>query len=442
MAVSVGLPRNRAWATGAAVGSAVVVLAATLAGLAVGQSDLILPIAVGLLLLGVASVDMTLVPVVAFPATLASMRVGGFVSVSDLVLAAATIVALFMLQRRGALVMQPLVLAGAVYLALTVPTLIWNPFRENLIEWVHELVLVIGAMVVGFVAGRHGRARAALGSFVAVCSGVGIVAMFTTMTSFLSTGSFVPAYVGDLHKNAVGGMLAAALIIVYARPPWLAWPRGRNTLAFLILAGGLAASQSRQGMIAALIGMLVVAMRPYVRGMRRPKLIWLVALTVTGVVAANVNAQLSSDNPFNSATTRLDWYSQSIEVWRESPIFGRGLRWWHTPEFSGYIQPPNAELEVLTSGGIVGLAGFLAMFVIAAWSLLRLPSAYGTVGLAVVAGRFAQGQFDLYWVAGQASLLWMVAGVCYGVYALDVARGAVASDGAPRSIGLGGKVTA
>jgi hypothetical protein len=51
-----------------------------------------------------------------------------------------------------------------------------------------------------------------------------------------------------------------------------------------------------------------------------------------------------------------------------------------------------------------------------------LEPVYGTVALAVVATRFTQAQFDLDWVAGQASLLWIVAGISYGVMALDRAK--------------------
>ncbi|WP_084040032.1 O-antigen ligase [Demequina sp. NBRC 110053] len=436
MAVMLGRARDRAWANTIAVAAGAVAIAASLAVLAVDHSSLVLPIAVGLLLIGVASVDMTLVPIVAFPATLATLRVGGFVSLSDVVLGAATVIALFMLQRRGAMVMQPLILAGVAYLALMIPTLVWRPYSENLVEWAHELVLVLGSMAVGFVVGRNGRASAALGAYVLACCVVGVIAVLTTVNWFIATGALAPAYVGDLHKNTVGGMLASALIIAYARPPWLGWSRGRVGLAMAVLAAGIAASQSRQGMIAALVGMLIIATRPYVGGMRRPKLIWLVALAVAVLVAINVSSQLSSGNPFNSATERVRWYEEGLAVWRESPIVGNGLRWWYTPEFAGHIQPPNAELEVLTSGGVVGLVGFLAMFAIASWALLRLPAAYGTLGLAVVAGRFTQGQFDLYWVAGQAALLWLVAALCYGVYAKHLAEGTVIEDESPRTLDL------
>jgi len=111
-------------------------------------------------------------------------------------------------------------------------------------------------------------------------------------------------------------------------------------------------------------------------------------------------------------------------VWLMSPIFGVGHRWWVTGHtgFSGF-QPPNAELEVLTTVGLVGLFGFLAMFASAIWMLAKMNPVYGTLGLAIVVARLVQTQFDLYWVAGQSSILWIIAGICYGVRERDRAQG-------------------
>lgn len=412
-------PRSRAWAPAVVLSLVALAVGTAMAVLSVGYDGFAIPVAVALLVLGVASVDMTLVPIVAVPATLALMRVGGEIAVADVALAAGTIVALFLLRGSGALAMQPLLVAGSLYLVLAVPTLIINPYTANLVEWVHEVFLVLGSMVVGFAIGRGGRARMALSIYVMVCAGLGVIAVFLALQTLLSNGQFLPVYIGDLHKNTLGGMLATAAIIAYARPPWIGWARGSAQLGVVLCLSGVLATQSRQGMIAAGVGMLIVGVRPIVRGMRRPKLIWILAAAVTIGIVVSVNQQLSEDNPYNSANARLAWFDSSFEIWRESPVFGNGLRWWYTDRFGESFQPPNAELEVLTSVGVVGLVGFLLMFLVAAVALMRMEPVYGTVAVAVVAGRFAQAQFDLYWVAGQASLLWIVAGIVYGVRERD-----------------------
>lgn len=408
-------------------GLLIVVVGVGIGVLSVGFVELAIPLAIAVLVLGIAAKDLSLVPALAAPATLIVARLGGVLSVSDVVLVAATIFALLMLRGRGGNDLQPLIWAGMTYLALVIPTLILNPYGENTVEWLHEIFLVLGSMVVGFVTGREGKAALSIGFYIFACCGIGVAAAFTAVVSFGQYGMFVPVYLGDLHKNTIGGMLAVAAVIAYARPAWLGWSPRWAYLAVAVCGLGMLASQSRQGLIGALVGMLIVSLRPLVLGRKRGKLIWFAIIPVSAYVLFEVNAQLASGDRFNSAYQRLTWFSQSIDIWEQSPVFGVGLRWWYTDRFGEGFQPPNAELEVLTTVGIVGLIGFLLMFASAAWLLAKLDPVYGTVGLAVLATRFTQAQFDLYWVAGQASLLWIVAGICYGVRARDRARDATAS---------------
>jgi hypothetical protein len=375
-----------------------------------------------ILLIGLAAVDLALIPVLAMPATLATMRAGGVLSFADLVLAAASVAALIKLRGRGGVALQPLIWAGLAYLVVILPTLILNRFSANYIEWAHELFLVIGSLVVGFVIAREGRAKAAFGLYGLACSAIGVAAGVIALQSFASTGAFQAVYLGDLHKNTIGGMLAAALVIAYARPRWLDWPGWFSNLVLLCSGIGVAASQSRQGMVGALVGVFIVSLRSPAIGRWARRAIWAAGVPIVFLVWQQVSSQLASGNQFNSAYQRLAWYAQSIDVWHSSPIFGVGLRWWYTSTFGVSFQPPNAELEVLTCVGVVGLLGFFAMFAGSSWVLLRIDPMYGTVGAAVVLARFTQAQFDLYWVAGQASLLWIVAGACIGAMVRDAAE--------------------
>ncbi|GAA4161108.1 hypothetical protein GCM10022286_18180 [Gryllotalpicola daejeonensis] len=407
-------------ATGAALG----VLAGT-------ATELVLPAAVGVIVVALAIMDLTLIPMLTLPATLALIRVGGALSVSDVVLAGATVVALLLIRGRGGIALQPLVWAGLAYLAAAIPTLVLNPYSANVIEWAHELFLVVGSMVVGFAIGRTGKARAGLLLYLIVCSAIGIVAAFQAVLSLAQTGAFQAVYLPELHKNTIGGMLAAALVIAFARPVWLRLTRRWGYFFVVLCAVGIAASQSRQGIVGAMAGVLFIALRPRPQSGRRAKWVWLAGIPIAIFVVMQVNAQLNSNNQFDSAHQRITWYSDALRVWHQSPLFGVGLRWWYTTRFDVAFQPPNAELEVLTSVGVVGLIGFLVMFGAAFWLLVRMNPVYGTVGAAVVLTRFAQAQFDLYWVAGQASLLWIVAGICYGVQALEQAQATDATTAPP-----------
>jgi hypothetical protein len=119
---------------------------------------------------------------------------------------------------------------------------------------------------------------------------------------------------------------------------------------------------------------------------------------------------------------RLTWFEDSFAVWATDPWFGVGLRWWYTDRFAVTFQPPNAEVEVLTSAGVIGLAAFLLLMVGALVVLARLDPVYGTLALTVLVNRLVQAQFDLYWSAVQASLPFVVIGIALGAHGLDLAR--------------------
>lgn len=369
------------------------------------------------LLAAVFVLDLSLVPVIAVPATMVMDRVGPM-SISDFVLGGATMIALLLLRGKGALSMQPLLWTGAVYISLTAPQLILNPYLGNVIEWAHELVLVLGSMVVGFVIGRDGFARLALSAYALIACGIAATAVVVAFQQ-----GFAPVYLGMLHKNAIGGILMVAALITFANPPWLRWRPAWGYLAFGLCGIGILAAQSRQAIIGLLVGVIIIGVRPRHHNGKRSRWIWLALIPAAYFVYLEVSAQLTDGSPFNSSAQRLIWYEDSIAVWKLSPLFGVGHRWWITgyTGFSGF-QPPNAELEVLTTVGIVGLFGFLVMFGAAMWLTARMAPAYGTLALAVIVARLVQGQFDLYWVAGQSSILWIIAGICYGVRERDRAE--------------------
>lgn len=384
------------------------------------ETDLAIPLAVVVLLIGVATIDLSLIPVLAVPATMAVVRVGPM-SAADLVLGLCSIVALLLLRGRGAIALQPLMWAGTCYLALTTPQLLLNRYPGNYIEWAHEIALVLGSLVIGFVVGREGHARLALGSYVAICWVLAVAAIYTSLTN-----GFTPVYLGEFHKNTLGAILMIGALIAFANPPWLGWRPLLGYVSFGVFGIGMLAAQSRQALVGALVGVLVIGLRPRFHNGKRSRWMWLILFPVAYFVWAAVVEQLESGDEFNSSNQRLSWYDDSFKVWLQSPLFGVGHRWWVTGH-TGYagFQPPNVLLEVMTTVGILGLIGFVAMFGAAIWILAKMNPVYGTLALAVVVGRFAQAQFDIYWVAGHASILWMIAGICVGVEVRDKANGVV-----------------
>lgn len=404
---------NRSWVTWPMVAAALVAVGAAVGTLS-ARSHLIGVFAgVAVLLLGMTAVDLGAIVLLVLPAALLMERAGGFLSAADVVLAMGSIVALILVRREEFRRMQALTWAGMTYLASLIPTLVLNRYSANVIEWAHEVMLVLGSMVVGWVLGRRDRARTALNLFMFVCAIMAIAAVIGGVLQLAKHGHFGPVFLPYMNKNFIGDTLATAIVIAYARPVWQRWSRRRSHLLMVTFAAGIAASDARQAMISAGVGLVVVNLRGRTETIKRSRLIWFAVIPVGVFVINTVVHQLTSHTVGNSSSQRLDWFAQSIQIWHLSPVFGVGLRWWYTGRYAGF-QPPNAEFEMLTSAGLVGTAGFLIMFAVAVWVLLRMDRVYGTVALAAVVVRFTQGQLDLYWVAAQASTLWIIAGIAYG----------------------------
>jgi hypothetical protein len=129
-----------------------------------------------------------------------------------------------------------------------------------------------------------------------------------------------------------------------------------------------------------------------------------------------VRNQIASGNEFNSFFQRIDWFHDSVHVWSTDPFFGAGLRWWYTDRFENAFQPPNGTLEMLSTAGIVGLTGFVILLVGSVVVLWRVDPKYGSVALMVVLSRIVQGQLDLFWVAVQTSIPFLIVGICMGAH--------------------------
>jgi hypothetical protein len=217
-----------------------------------------------------------------------------------------------------------------------------------------------------------------------------------------------------MQKNYIGDMLCFAFLLAYARPDWMSRRVGESsTKIWVVCAVGMLASQSKQAMISAVVGVGILTLRD--RDLRRhAKAIVAACVPMVVIAAVIVDKKLRSSNKFNSVHQRETWLRQSLQIWHMSPWFGIGLRWWYTNRVPFSFQPPNGEAEVLTSAGLVGLAGFLVLIIGAVVVLRRVPSRYGTLALAIVVARLVQGQLDVFWVTAQGSIPWLLAGMCLG----------------------------
>ena len=341
---------------------------------------------------------------------------GGNLSVSDAALAAGFGTALLLGIRPYSRPLRALLWLNLLYQFATVFTVIVNPSLTNTTEWLHAWLLVSGALILGWALGRAGLARAALTTMVVATV---VIAVGTYAAGLLSYagGNFsavYPTWPFGMHKNFAGSMLAFGALIAFVNPEWAQWPKGRARLVFVFLLGALLLTQSRQAIIGLAVGLLIVVFRSGVR--KHIALMVLIAIPAGWLIVQTVIEQIDSQNQYNSYFQRLDWLKEVYALWKLSPLFGHGLRYWYTHPWANF-QPPQAEIEVLASAGVVGLLGFIVMWIGVIIVLWRIDPRYGTLAVAAVISRLVAAQFDLFWVAAQVSIPFVIAGICLGVMA-------------------------
>lgn len=378
------------------------------------------------LVVGLTAYEPVALPILAMPALVVVQRVGGGgvdLSLSDFALFGAFWFALFFSPRPFSPPMRAMLWLSLVYQVATLFTVIVNPFSANVVEWFHAWLSVGGALVLGWAVGRSGRARLGLTLFLVPCL---LIATQTCLVALqqLAAGNTGPVYIETpiaMHKNFIGCVLAFAALVAYARPWWVGWPRWFALASFWLCTLGVLAAQARQALVGLAIGIMLITLRGD-PDRKRSKIILLAAIPAIYFVVLAVQEQLTSGNQFNSANQRLTWYADSVDVWQRSPWVGMGLRWWTAGVTEFVFQPPNVELEVLTSAGIVGLVGFLVLFVGGMVVLWRINPRFGTLAFAMLMMRFVQGQFDLFWVSVQVTVPFVIVGVCLGAESYAAAR--------------------
>lgn len=401
-------------------GTAVVATAIAVGALTARQPLVGLVLAAAILGLGLTVAEPAVIPVLVVPASLVAARAplgATGISYADVAMGIAVWPALLLGGRPYSVPVRRILWAVAAYEAITLLSLVNTPTRYGAVEWAHQLVLLAGSLVVGWAVGRRGLARLGFGLLVVAALGIATLAVVTAMQAYVH-GLFAPAYVTwpyAMHKNLVGttlGMVAAALL---TNPPWLRWPRRVMVVAVVWLLLGVAVAQSRQGIIGFIVVAAVIVFRDPARRRSRGWTALLGGGTLLFVWAL-VTDQLASNNAFNSANQRVTWFQDSLQLWLSSPWLGLGNRWWYSGLHPNSFQPPNVEIELLTTTGLVGLLAFFTMMGTMLVVLWRLPPAYGMFGFVAVLSRLVQSQFDIFWLTVQSTLPFLLAGLALGAY--------------------------
>ncbi|PWJ26142.1 O-antigen ligase [Branchiibius hedensis] len=404
---------------GAFVAAALAVAVAVLAGLHVGQRPgLVLGLTAGLLVFLIGVSDPGLLALVCCPAFLMVMRTsvaGTDLAISDLAITVCALTALVSGPRPFSPPMRSLLWLCVGYQAALTITLIATPYRANFIEWGHEWMLAAGALIVGWTLAASGRANAAC-NVLLTCGGLIALGVIGQGLWQFAHGDYSAVYLAGpfpMHKNLAGTILAFLALLAYARPLWLRVPTNLLRLSFGLMLIALLFTQARQGIVALMVGMLVLLwLRP--KEQRRSTVIVVLAIPVAGFIWWATQQQLADPSDFSSANIRISSWKTSIDIWQLNPWFGQGLRWWYRPDFPGIIAPPNGLTEMLTSAGIIGVAAYLVLFGGALWVLAQVPRRYSALAIAVLVAHLLRGQLDMFWLAVVASLPWLLIGICLG----------------------------
>lgn len=295
------------------------------------------------------------------------------------------------------------------YLMLLAVTVAANPTLRAALEWLHRLHFLIGALIVGSAIARAGKARFALRMYIAAALGIALSALVFSLTH-----GFEPAYPLGIQKNAAGFLIVAALIICLVAKDVLQIPLAFNAPLQLALLGGVLACQSR-GSAATFA---VVLFSNALRSKRKSLVPILGVLALLGMIWTATSRELSSEgnSDFKPLGSREIVYANTIDLWRESPIFGLGLRYWrdeatqrdHTAALE---EPHNLILSALGESGLVGGAAVLGLNAALVFALRGRRDPLGQVAYYLVIARFIAGLADIYWVAGAGTLPWLVLGL-------------------------------
>lgn len=242
------------------------------------------------------------------------------------------------------------------------------------------MVAVIASLIF-IPPGKAVLAGAAYG--LALLAGLSLVGAALHPTAFFGAcgsrkcGAFGILYTGVAdNSNAFGLLMALAVPVVY-------FGLGRNRWLFTIVATSLAlASGSRTAQIAALIGVLLVA----VAGQRRSPGRRRFAATTALLAAASVIALPLLNLPDSAFTGRAYLWRMALSEFRRQPLTGYGADYWASnvtnqviAGAAGYATH-NQLTETLLVSGVLGLLATLG--VVAA--VVANNRADGTV-LAIVA---------------------------------------------------------
>jgi O-antigen ligase len=276
-----------------------------------------------------------------------------------------------------------------------------------------------------------------LGRGIAVLAIVGSLAAVADLltgahSAVLVGGRAIPRIAGPLEgPNQLAGWLGLLLPVLFALA--LRWRDLLVTLALGVATVTLALTLSRSGIVAALVGLGVVALWSGTRTRMRALLLGVAVLAIAVVVTAGTGAGLhvlsaEQIDSGNGLATRPQLWHAALALWRTHPLLGIGAGNFELrlPDAGLYGVRTHANdyyLQCLVEGGLPLFAAGLAAS--AAWvfglARARSPIAIGVFAAGVA---FALHQIvdDLAFYPKVGDLAWCLVGIATALCASALPR--------------------
>ena len=193
---------------------------------------------------------------IALPASFLVLHVGGAgggnnFSLADAALLLATLCALPLMHWRGAVSLRRWMVLVLIYQATTLLSVVNSPNRYDAVEWFHQILMVAGAAVVGWVTVERGRVRMAFRGYILIAAVLSVWVIGLWFAHGFHTIASLPY---GLQKNGLGVLFVIAVLAVHLAPSWIEFAdRWIRVLKYVCIAGVISTG-SRQAMFGLVVG--------------------------------------------------------------------------------------------------------------------------------------------------------------------------------------------
>lgn len=316
-----------------------------------------------------------------------------------------------------------LLVAALLFATVNLLSAAWSDRPRDTFIFTIQLVelIVLFPLAFGYLPRSIGVIRQGLLFFVTVCCGLALWAFVKFVPDALR-GDFEGTYLPGLHKNLIGSVLAAALVLAYTF--WLtARTFGAQVLlatGSAVIAAGLFASVSRGAMLGGVVAVLVASLLLRRRRALTATVVVAVTAAAIGVVGPEAREASLAEGGYESTAVRGYSFPAAIEKIEERPILGTGGGTYFdfVEELEiGLFDPNNMFLLTWAEVGIPGMVALLFLLWTLGALLYRvssLPVEAATVGVAAGGATITfvvHAQVDITWTRGTTALGFAMAGL-------------------------------